>query len=76
MRCAFAGYSDNSWAPSRASRRVFVRMPPGPEKPVMRPSAATTRWQGMRSGQRLAPRAVPTARLAAADWPSAAAMAP
>lgn len=40
-----------------------MRTPPGPEKPVIRPSAATMRWQGMRSGQRLAPSAVPTARL-------------
>ena len=36
-------HSDNSSAPSSVSRRVFVRTPPGAEKPVILSLADTTR---------------------------------
>ena len=41
--------------------RRFVSIPPGAEKPVRRPSAATTRWHGTTIGNGFCPSARPTA---------------
>src|SRR5580658_1500388 len=66
-------YSERSSAPSSASRRVFVRTPPGAENPVILSLADTTLWHGTRSGHGFLASATPTAR--ADSGPSAIALA-
>jgi hypothetical protein len=57
------------------SIRSLVATPPLAEKPVSRPSAPTTRWQGTTIANGLRPRAWPTSR-ASVGSPSRVAISP
>ena len=56
--------------------RAFVAAPPGAEKPPSLPPAASTRWQGIKSGMGFFAMAWPTSRAASRDAPTAAASSP
>ena len=75
LRAATYTKSVGAPAPSIASMRRFVSIPPCAEKPPNPPSAASTRWQGTTIGNGLRAERAPTA-WAAPRSPIRAAISP